>query len=170
MSLFVDESDADERVELSGVQFKRVHDKTRPIGAKEIPFEQKVAIGTLARLSGPTLASEATGVSEAAASNYSNGKISGRKNEELQKAVDQRMGIVRDIALDKLIDTLDSIDSDKLREVGPVAQSKVAQGLASVIEKTQEKSAQGNTYNVLVYTPRMSKLDDYETIVLPEAK
>jgi len=171
MGIFLEQSEADERIELSDVLFKRVHDKTRPEGAKEIPFDQRVAIGTLAKsFDNNKVVAEVMNVSGATVSNYKQGKVASHKDTELSQAIDKRLGIVRDKALDVLIDSLDAIDTEKLNTMGPLVASKVASNIAGIIEKTAEKVDQTQNLNVIVYTPRLSKLDDYATVVLPETK
>ena len=170
--IFVSQEEADSRLENPNnsvrIVEKIMHDSGRNPGDKNRTPEDREKIGALARLIGPSEASEMTGASVSQASNYSKGKNGyEQKDAELEEGIEKRLKPLHNLALEKLLDTLDGMDSDAIRAEKPKTQSEIARNLASIIEKTSPKQDGGVHQQVIIYSPKVDSADKYETVVLP---
>jgi hypothetical protein len=151
--LFVNDEELKDRIEaptnLLKIEHKRMHDKKRPVGSKNIPLDEKAAIGTLAKIMGPTEAAKATGVSVATASNASHGITTHKDghNPELVEKVEKKNKNANNIALDLLTETLLGMKPEEIACEKPKTQSEIAKNLATIVEKTGDKGSNG----VLIY-------------------
>ena len=101
------------------------------------------------------------GVTQARVSQIKRGE-STSANEEL---IAQKLGQVRDTALDKLTDALLGITSDKLAATDAKGLSSIASNMSKVVESTLPKNA-GNSTNVEVhvYAPEIRPERLYKSV------
>ena len=81
--------------------------------------------------------------------------------------VGRKLGVMRDLALEKLMDTMGLISEDKLIKVDAVGLSKIAQNLANVVKVTlpkEDKMGNGGSIQLTVYAPQLAMERDYEVI------
>ena len=133
--------------------------------------EDRLAIGELASLVGPTEAAELTGASVSQAHAYAHGfNSTGHRNpnEELGKGVSNSIEAVKERAIAKILECMDQITPDKLNNQTPVAISQVAANLSKVPANLENKVPGGiNTSaqaTVVIYTPPISEESRYKTI------
>lgn len=143
--------------------------KKRGPKGKHRSNEERADIGVLGQLIGCSEVSEALEISTAQPSLYSRGKKQTDYNidDDLAKRVTKKLNNIRNITSRKLKLTVESIDDDKLKELGtnPEKASRVAMNLARVVEKTMPKvESNGPTANFIMMVPNIKKEEDYEVI------
>ena len=137
---------------------------TRPNNAKKrLPEFIKNTVAVMAQMETGT--QECIGaefdVTQQAVSLIHTGETHSNKNE-----VDKRLGIIKDIAMNKLIGVLGLLDEDKLSEARPRELSKIANDLSGVIQKAtpQDRSTStGVGVSISIYTPQLKSEEEYVT-------
>lgn len=167
--IFVSDEEIEARLEHpNNVVHKIMHDgKGRPSGVKNIDEATKVEIGVTAKALGPTAAAEIFDCSISQASNFSKGKtVHGDGNPELKLRVENETTDIHAKARDLVLQTLNVIEIETVREESPRVQAAIAKDLATIIEKTSPKDGGGANVLVQIYSPRQDKIDVYETVVI----
>jgi hypothetical protein len=133
--------------------------------------EDRLAIGELATLVGPTEAADLTGASVSQAHSYSKGfNTSGHRNPNaaLGEAVENSIEAVKERAIAKILECMEVISKEKLDVMSPLAASQVAVNLSKVSPNLENKVPGGiNTTNqatVVIYSPPVSEESRYKTI------
>jgi hypothetical protein len=171
--LFLTDAEVQERLESQNnyeVIHKKMYDSGRTTGTKNIPTDQKALIGAVAKVDGPTVASKLFGVSISQASNYSKGVSTHGNgvNSELSEKVDDRMSALHSKVLDKLLDSIDAIDDDKVKKLDPKSQTEVAKNLSTIIKNTTEEKREDSKQVVIIYAPEQRHISEYgEAITVP---
>lgn len=141
------------------------HRHGRTKGATELDDMTKEIAGTLTRLSGPAAVAEAFEIAPSTAHHL--GKADGKKSGDIREKLEKNLGRVRDVALDRLLSSINLIEDDKLEGLGAKDLSTVASNLSRVVEKTLPKEMQqAPTAQLIVYAPTIAKEEHYETVVL----
>lgn len=132
--------------------------------------ERALVAVTAITTNGPSTA-EAFGVSKDAVKNWRLGRtkrpaqLAGVNHPELEQAIEDRLGIVRDKALDKLMESLGLIDKDKLDKQSALNLSTISNNLASVVSKTFAKeTARSSAVNVIVYSPPVKDISNFKVV------
>lgn len=166
MSIF--QSDEDVERQLSheaNVLHKLMHDNSRPKGIVNIPKDEKVMIGALARSIGPSEAAKVFDVAISTASNAAKGMTTHNKtNQELKAKVEDKVKDIHEVAAEKLLSTLNFVDMEKVAEAKPRDQVAIAKDLASVIDKTTQRDDTGTHVQVVVYAPQSVPSSSFPTI------
>lgn len=103
------------------------------------------------------------GVSQMAISNGNTGKA--KVDEERLALLDRQMGVVRDAALDRLMDSLGLLSKEKMESCKPKELSDIAANMGKVIEKTLPKAQRdGAQMNVIVYAPEQKTEKAYRVV------
>lgn len=152
----------------------KMHDKRRPVGATELSLEERGIVGALATIVGPSAAAEMTGVSTSVASNSkkhitSTDYVDGNQKvskEQIRDAVETRLTKVRDVALEKLVDSMLEITPDKLKGSKARDLAGIARDLSQVVDKTIPKDDNGGIPHVQVhiFAPQQNTVNNYETV------
>lgn len=121
---------------LNRIQFKKKYNGGKEKGPNH-PETTKVLAGVFANISGNKAAGEAFGMSGQQAMNIKKGN-SGSK--ELQEKIDESLGRVRDVALEKLTESLGFITGEKLEKASVRDLASVAKDMATVVEKSAPAS------------------------------
>lgn len=169
MGIFVDQAEMESRLQHpNNVVHHTMHNgKGRPPGVKNIPDEAKIAIGSLAKVIGPTDAAELFDCSISQASNFAKGKtVHGDGNPGLKEAVEGKTEDIHTKARDLVLETLGLITVEEI--AGESVRSKVgiAKDLAGVIEKTSPQGTGNSPVQINIYAPRQDSVDKYETHVI----
>jgi hypothetical protein len=153
-------------IEENEVVHKRMYNTGRTSGTKNNTEEDRVNIGALARLIGPTEAAELTGVCQASATSYARGQngTSVPTSPQLLEAIDNRVRRVHDAALEKLLDTIDIIDVDRIADEKPKVQADIAKSLSSVVKDTGIKPEGSTIGQVIIYSPKIRDISEYPEI------
>lgn len=134
-------------------------------GDKNIPETVKELAGVLAHFDSQTNVAESLGISVSQVHQYKNGRNGQHApNEELKDRIDERLGNARDIALDRLVDSLNVITPEKLEKIKVVNAASIAQKMASVLEKTGEKKNDIGNVIFQLYYPRIQEEKTFEVI------
>ena len=124
-------------------------------------------IGTLANLDTTKAVSESFNIPESTIKNWKHGRTS-RLNEatetNFKEAIDRNLGRVRSTALDKLMDTLGLLTTDKLKDANAIQLASVADKMGNLIVKTSPQSSTGTNVNVVVFTPNQRSLHDFDVL------
>jgi len=136
----------------------------------DLPEFLREAIGTCAIINGSGPTAAAFGVSRGTAQGAQKGTTgygqSHHENPDLKKKMDLIKGGVVDVALTKLMASVNVISEEALSGLGPVKQAQVASSLAGVVERLSEKKENGAVINagVIVYAPAHRAEQEYTTI------
>lgn len=147
------------------VEHKRLRDSGRREGDKNIPETVKELAGVLAHVDTLKNVGESLGISTSQVHQFKNGRNSQHvPNEELKDKIDERLGTVKDLALDRLVNSLNVITPEKLEKIKVVNAASIAQRMASVVEKVSEKKNDVGNVIFQIYAPRMREEKEFEVI------
>lgn len=90
-------------------------------------------------------------------SHIKNGKV---KTDEI--AVESKLAPIRDLAMEKLMKSLNLIDDEKLEGCKAVDLANIATSMSKVVEKTLPREATGPQVNLVVYAPQVRAEHRYE--------
>jgi len=137
----------------------------RTVGATTVDSMTREIAGTLTRIEGPASVARAFEIAPSTA--FHMGRADGKKDGELRERIEKNLGKVRDIALDRLMTSINLIEDDKLESLGAKDLSTVASNLSRVVEKTLPRDmSAAPTAQLIVYAPTIAKEEHYETVVL----
>lgn len=143
----------------------RIRDSGRREGDKNIPEPVKELAGVLGHFDTLSNVAEALNISTSQVHQYKNGRNGQHSpNDELKDKIDERLGNARDIALDRLVDSLNVITPEKLKSIKAVNAASIAQKMASVLEKTGEKKNDIGNVIFQLYYPKIAEEQKFEVI------
>ena len=87
-----------------------------------------------------------------------------RGNSESREAIQERLGSVRDIALDKMLRSLGVITEEKIDKLSVRGALNVAKGMAEIVNKTVQP-AQITNNQVIIYSPAQRLETDYDQVI-----
>jgi len=141
---------------------------------QHLTTDERVAIGTLAKLTSPSEAAEVTGVVRETAGRLSKAIISDAVgvNTELKEAIATKVKANVDSVKDELLDgisrAIDEMKENLVNTTKPQEAAATAKMLAETFEKISGKvitgSDGGNRVQVIINAPPMKKENDYEVI------
>jgi hypothetical protein len=104
------------------------------------------------------------GISAQTVSNVRSGV--GIANKDIQKKIDENLGQIRDVAIDRLMQSLGLMDDEKLANTKARDLSSIAANLSKVIDKSLPRADTNplSGVQVIFYSPRMKDISDYEVI------
>jgi transcriptional regulator with XRE-family HTH domain len=103
------------------------------------------------------------GVTQSTVSDSENGKVGDRVDVELKAKVNNKKFQIKDLAVSKLMSTLDLFQPQGLENQMEVITA--ASKLSGIVEKLEEKQAdKGNAVNIVFYNPRQNVESKYDTI------
>lgn len=133
---------------------------TKKPGTKNIPPSVKTIAGVLAKTEPIKEVAEVLEISPATVARAKNGK-----DKSVRSAVEQTTERIRDLALDKLMDSLGIIDDTTLANCSAKDASQVARNLAGVVHQLTPKDTKGDGNVTLVfYAPQQRKENHFRTI------
>lgn len=92
---------------------------------------------------------------------YDNSKV----RPELVNATREKLGKIRDVAMERLLATLGVITDDDLSELDAKDASIVASNLARVVEKaTPREELDGKRANIVMYMPTQMNIEQYNVV------
>jgi hypothetical protein len=147
----------------STVVNRNSHGRTK--GATELaPFDREL-LGTITKLDGPTAASEIFGVVPSTAFQAGQGNF--KKDTGLSERVTRNLERVREVALDRLLSSVNLMEDDKMEGLSAKDLSAIASNLSRVVEKTLPKDLNvGPVAQLIVYAPTRVQEEYYKTVVL----
>jgi len=135
--------------------------KGRTAGANGIPDSLRELIGFQAHFEGAKEVASAFGVAPITAHLAKES----RGHEEVSDKIKERLGVVRDQALEKMLTAMGVISEDRIKKLKIRGALQVIQGMASVIEKTDSKIPQVIGNQVIVYAPAVRSELDYANAI-----
>ena len=123
-----------------------------------VPTEVKVVAGALAVQTSVREASEALDVSMGVVREAKNSS-----NPEVKQGVSDALERVRDLALDKLMNSLDLMTNEKLNEGSAKDLAVVAANMSRVVEKTSPRAEAANV-QLVVYAPQQRQEKQYKVV------
>jgi|SRR5579864_176822 len=81
-----------------------------------------------------------------------------------EDSIRERLSQVQDKALDTLMESLGLIDREKLKKESASGLSKIAAGMAKVVEATLPKDKADTNIQVVVYTPELRKEASFKVV------
>ena len=135
-------------------------------GCPNIPEPVREVIGALGELNSYKSISQVFDVSIPAVQQAVSGKVGGRPaNKERQDAVIARRLSIEDVALAKLMKSLDLIDDEKMEGCSAKELSQVSSNLAKVSQSMRETNTSiGQQTNIVVYSPERRAEDKYNVV------
>lgn len=85
-------------------------------------------------------------------------------NEELKEKTEEKLKVIRDEAVKKLMLAMGMITPDKLEKCEARDLSIVAGNMSKIVERTIPKESSTNTVNLVVYSPQQKSLRDFEVV------
>lgn len=155
---YISEEQAKERLDspdnlLNRLRVKELKTAGRPAGKPNFSTMEKVLAGSLAHIVGNKEAADIVGMSPQHVMNIKNGKEGG---EEVQEQIKTTIGKARDVALEKLVSSLDALTPSKISSLKARDAAAVARDMSTVVDKLTPKE-EGNKNNgviVQIYAPQ----------------
>lgn len=119
----------------------------------------QIAIRARAGESQPSLARE-FGVTQANISSIERGNTKGINEDQVKKTIDS----ARDLALERLMQSLGLLTEDKLSGCSAKDLSVIASNMGRVVEKINPKTEQPDNINFIIYAPELKQEKSYKTI------
>lgn len=135
--------------------------KGRTLGANGIPDSLRELIGFQAHFEKASDVASAFGVAPITAHLAKES----RGHEEVGEKIKERLGIVRDQALEKMLTAMGVISEDRIKKLKIRGALQVINGMAAVIEKTDSKIPQVVGNQVIVYAPQVRSELDYDRVI-----
>lgn len=175
--MFIDSNDALRRVEASkqildasssnGTRLEVIPRRTR---GKEVPHFLRVAAGVAARIDSGRSTAKVLDMDDKTVSGYANGRLGSgatlREDTVLKGAVESILQPARDVALEKLMQSLNVITSDKLEKAGVNVASNVARNMAVIVEKTGPQRQNQPLVSLTVIAPQLRDERQYKIVEL----
>lgn len=141
----------------------------RKAGQPNYSEEMRVSVGALARLQGPTIAAQESGMTQGNASYLKRAYSSNlEKSQELNRKINEHLATkvdsARDLALDKLIASITHIDDEKLKDMKPQRLASVAKDLSAVVDKVSADRRDTGNFRVVINTVGQKDDSDYPTV------
>ena len=139
----------------------------RARGDTEIPTMLKVISATAAEagLATNKELAEQFDISAQTISDARNGRVGARKDSELSDRIRKNLDTVQDRAIDRLMQSLDLMDDEKLHNCKATDLSSIAANMSRVVEKVSPKSKDAFAgVQVILYSPRVRDLSNYDVI------
>lgn len=132
----------------------------RTNGSPNFTPDEKVTIGARRR-SGERLQSVADdfGTTASVVRNIENGKTKSDR-----KRIDEKVESIQDVALLKLMASLNLIDESKLSKLGAKDLGVFAASMSKVVSNTLPKENNGETVHLHLYAPELRSEQSYQTI------
>ena len=155
------------------------------LGRKNLHRDTQAAIGTTAGILGTTRASRLGGVAISQAHSYERGYtgpvdlVNPAKSpkEELQNKIIEGHGIVVDLAFNRLLQTLELLDDDKLASVKKAGElSVIAKNLSGVISHASQATKETNfdsreqSVHFHIMKPERALESEYQTVEISSEK
>lgn len=132
---------------------------TKQNGTKNIPTPLKIVAGVLAKTEPAKEIAEAFDMSVGSVRRAANSD-----NKEVSAAVERTTAKIRDMALDKLMQSLGIIDDTTLADCSAKDASQVARNLATVVNQLSPKDQHQSGATLIIYAPRQKSEEQYQTI------
>ena len=144
------------------IHTKNVLEAGRRKDVPNLTIEEKVAVVLSSEEIGVTAAAEAFDLSKQQVSNLRTGKSGG---EELQKVVEAKKGRIKDLALEKLLNALNELTTERMTNIRSARDAAaVAKDIATVIGKMDGENINFNGAKVLIYAPDVKREEDYPVV------
>ena len=130
--------------------------------------EERAYLAAISKVSSVPDVCNIFGVSDDAVWNWRAGRVRRagdpelKEHPKLKQSIEDRLGITRDAALDKLMETLGLMSKDKISDCNAVQQSTIANNLSTVVGKTMPSTMSISGSNVVVYAPQQRKIKDFD--------
>jgi len=135
--------------------------KGRTIGARNIPDNLRSIIGFQAHFDTAKNVAENFGIAPITAhhAKESHGHRASREN------IDSKLGQVKDLALDKMLKSMNVITDDKIARLTVKGALAVSKGMAEIVDRTSEKMPTPVGNQVLIYAPQIREDSDYREAI-----
>jgi len=133
-------------------------------GAKNLPPMLRTIIGIAARSHTTQAAADAFGVSQQHASSLSRGSVNGQEiDPQLKAEVEAGSRTVSDVVLDLLLQTMGTINPDKIEKIKSVREAAaIGKDLATIHSTMKEKKEERGNARVIIMAPHEYDVDAYE--------
>lgn len=136
---------------------------------KQIPENIRATMGAFSIMSGIENTAKSFKVNRRVVQDAKFGTVTGQNSpsESLVDKIDSILKPARQIAIDRLEQSLKWMTEDKLQELDAVKLSKVASNISSVVKNLQTPELQNDNRSqaqVLIYSPEQKKQNDYPVI------
>lgn len=148
-----------------GVQHETI-DHGHRRGCPNVPEPIREVIGALGELNSYKDVARSFNVSIPTVSFAVSGEVGGKPaNKDRKDAVVARRLSIEDIALTKLMKSLDLIDDDKMENCSAKELSQVSSNLAKVSQSMRDSTGSiGNQTNIVVYSPERRSEDTFKVV------
>ena len=129
--------------------------------------DERELIGTLAHLDTSTNVSKAFDVPGYTVRTWRQGftSLNPKHNPtDFKEAIDRNLGRVRSTALDKLMDSLGLLTTDKMKGANAVQLVTIADKLGNIVVKTSPQQSVGAGVNIVVFTPNQKPLSEFDVM------
>ena len=133
--------------------------KGRRNGAKNIPNSLREIIGFNAHFDTARNVAKEFGIAPISAHEQKDG----RGHEDVKKRIEERLGLVRDSAVEKMLEAMNVVSSDKIKKLNVKSALAVVETMAKVVEKTGEQR-DTNTTQVVIYAPQVVE-NKYDRVI-----
>lgn len=135
-------------------------------GDTNVPSFIREIAATAAQLEPSANVAKNLGLSKSQVDQYKAGCVSpGVENPDLVSAIDKNLGEVRELAVSKMMASMNLIDEDKLKKCKATELANVAASLSKVATSAEKKKEAGGD-RIIVFSPESKEENHYTTIVV----
>ena len=167
MVITLDEAQArlDSRDNPTRVEFRQIEHKGNPLGQKGHGLAFQAEVAALAHVKSIREVSQQFGISERQVDNLKAARSDGEHaSPALAKATEEKLSVVRDVALEKLMLSLGLINDTSTRGMGAKDAALVASAMAKVIDRTSDKRFQNQNNVLVIYAPPQRDEGRFQTV------
>lgn len=137
--------------------------------ATDLTEQERATIGALAHLDTAKNIAREFGISRQHVENLKFGRVGARggdekEHPELKSKLGQKLEQVRDVALDKLMESLGLITQENLSECDAKDLSGIAANMSKVVEKTLPKQDGSQGVKIQIYAPQLKEIDQFKLV------
>jgi len=134
-------------------------------GDENVPSFIREIAAQAAQFEPTSVVAKNLGLSKSQVDQYKDGCVTpGEKDTALSQAIDKKLDSVRELAINKLVASLNGINDDKLGKLKATELAQVAANMSKVVDSSAKKDKGTGVDRIIVFAPEQKTETHYTTI------
>lgn len=152
-------------IPIDQAEHKPEHPAGKEDGSHNLDPDARASLGTLGRALPNAAVAEMFGISKQSVSDYSNGRIGSRKDQDLGEAIEERISGIQDQAITRLLSSLNLVGSKEETIRTAREAASIAKDMAVIVDKVRDKRPVSiGQANIVFYSPKPREESSYEVV------